>query len=107
MTPRTAPEPVHLVNSRRDAALGWLVAAVPYVQFLGAGFERRGDELTAILPFQDMLIGNPRLPALHGGATAAFMEVTAIIELAWAFLWEDIEAGHIDPGATGASPVLP
>ena len=60
------------MQARRDAALDWLVTAVPYVRFLGAGFERRGDELTALLPFQDMLIGNPRLPALHGGATAAF-----------------------------------
>jgi acyl-coenzyme A thioesterase PaaI-like protein len=107
MTQRPAPEPLHIVQARRDAALDWLVTAVPYVRFLGAGFERRGDELTAFLPFQDMLVGNPTLPALHGGATAAFMEVTAIIELAWAFLWEDIEAGRIDPSAAGVSPVLP
>ncbi len=107
MSMRPAPEPLHVVQARRETALDWLVTAVPYVRFLGAEFERRGDELTALLPFQDMLIGNPNLPALHGGATAAFMEVTAIIELAWAVLWEDIEAGRIDPGATGASPILP
>ena len=107
MTRWPAPEPLHVVQSRRDTALDWLVTAVPYVRFLGAEFERRGDELTALLPFQDMLVGNPGLPALHGGATAAFMEVTAIIELAWAVLWEDIEAGRIDPNATGVSPILP
>lgn len=91
---RTPPEPVHVVKSRREAALAWLTGGIPYVQFLGIRFDRRGDELTAHLPFDDALIGNPMLPALHGGATAAFLEVTAITELAWTVLWEDIEAGR-------------
>ncbi|MBC7479606.1 MAG: PaaI family thioesterase [Pseudorhodobacter sp.] len=90
---RAPPEPVHIVKSRREAALQWLTGGVPYIQFLGIQFDRRGDELTAVLPFDDKLIGNPRLPALHGGATAAFLETTAIIELAWTTLWEDMEAG--------------
>lgn len=89
------PEPVEVVKSRREAALSRLVASVPYIGFLGARFDRRGDELTAHLPFHPSLIGNPQLPALHGGATAAFLEVTAIIELAWTSLWEDIEAGRL------------
>jgi acyl-coenzyme A thioesterase PaaI-like protein len=109
MTPRNTPEPVQVIKSRRDAALGWLVSGVPYVGFLGVQFDRRGDELTAILPYRDMLIGNAALPALHGGATAAFLEVTAIIELAWTLLWEDLEAGRIDPAhlAAGPLPALP
>ena len=89
------PEPVEVVKSRREAALSRLVASVPYIGFLGARFDLRGDELTAHLPFHPSLIGNPQLPALHGGATAAFLEVTAIIELAWTSLWEDIEAGRL------------
>lgn len=96
MIDRPRPEPVQVVKQRRDAALRALVSGVPYIQFLGIGFERRGDELTAILPFDEKLIGNPRLPALHGGVTAAFLEVTAIIELSWSMLWDDIEAGRID-----------
>jgi acyl-coenzyme A thioesterase PaaI-like protein len=91
---RPPPEPVAVIKSRREAALQWLTSGVPYLQFLGIQFDRRGDELTAILPFDDRLIGNPNLPALHGGATAAFLETTAIIELAWTTLWEDIEAGR-------------
>ena len=86
------PEPVQVIKHRRDTALQGLVARIPYIQFLGIQFDRRGDELTAILPFADKLIGNPMLPALHGGATAAFLEVTAIIELGWAALWEGMEA---------------
>ena len=91
---RQPPEPVHIVKSRREAALQWLSGGVPYIQFLGIQFDRRGDELTAILPFADTLNGNPMIPALHGGAIAAFLEVTAIMELAWTTLWEDMEAGR-------------
>ena len=87
------PEPVQVVKQRRDAALNHLVSKIPYIGFLGVEFERRGDELTAVLPFKDDLIGNPILPALHGGATAAFFEISAIIELAWNELWFDIENG--------------
>jgi len=88
------PEPMQVVKQRRDATLQSLVQGVPYIQFLGINFDRRGDELTATLPFKDKLIGNPMIPAIHGGVTAAFLEVTAIIELSWAMIWEDMEAGQ-------------
>lgn len=85
------PEPAQVIKQRRDAALKALVDGVPYIHFLGMQFDRRGDEVTAILPFREELIGNPMLPAIHGGVTAAFLEVTAIIELAWSTNWERIE----------------
>ena len=88
------PEPVQVVKQRRDATLQKLVAGVPYIQFLGIEIDRRGDELTAILPFDEKLIGNPMLPALHGGVTAAFLEVTAIVELSWALIWEEMEGSN-------------
>lgn len=106
---RRAPDPVQVVKQRRDAALRALVQGVPYIQFMGIEFDRRGDELTAIMPFDEKLIGNPILPALHGGATAAFLEVTSIIGLSWAMLWDDIESGRLDPDAlvAGNLPRLP
>lgn len=91
---RAPPEPVQVVKGRRDAALRRIVDGIPYLGFLGIRFDRRGDELTAVLPFRDELIGNPRLPALHGGATAGFLEATAIVELAWTAMWEGMEAGR-------------
>lgn len=101
------PEPVQIIKTRRDAALSRLVAGVPYIQWMGIRFDRRGDELTAILPFRDELIGNPFLPALHGGATAAFLEVAAIIELSWSSLWEEMEAGKLDPSGVDAAHLPP
>lgn len=91
------PEPVQVVKKRRDAALEHLINRVPYIAFMGFRFDRRGDELTGIMPFRDDLIGNPMLPALHGGATAAFLETTAIIELSWAMMWDKMEAGELMP----------
>ena len=93
------PEPVAVIKQRREGALRGLVEGVPYIGFLGIRFDRRGDELTAVLPYHDSLIGNPLIPALHGGATAAFLEVTAIVELAWSTLWDGMEAeGALPPG---------
>lgn len=94
--PRQRPEPVAVIKQRRDRALAALVGGVPYIGFLGVDFDRRGDELTAVLNYDDKLIGNPLLPALHGGAIAAFLEVTAIMELSFNMLWDDIEGGRID-----------
>ncbi|MFN4159592.1 MAG: PaaI family thioesterase [Gemmobacter sp.] len=106
---RARPEPVQVVKQRRDGALRALVAGVPYIQYLGITFDRRGDELTAVLPYRDELIGNPLIPALHGGVTAAFLEVTAIIELSWSILWEEMEQGRLDPASIAPAhlPRLP
>ena len=94
---KAPPEPVQVVKGRRDAALRRLVEGIPFIAFLGLHFDRRGDELTAWLPFREDLIGNPLKPALHGGATAAFLEVAAIVELGWTATWEAMEAGHAVP----------
>jgi len=106
---RPKPEPVQVVKQRRDTALKTLVGGIPYVRFLGIQFDRRGDELTAILPFDETLIGNPFLPALHGGVTSAFLEITAMIELSWSMLWEEMEKGALDPQSLDAThlPRLP
>ena len=108
MSERPAPEPVQVIKERRDSALAALVGSVPYIGFLGIRFDRRGDELTAVLPYAEMLIGNPGLPALHGGATAAFLEVTAIVELGWALVWDRIETGdRIVTGGRAEATRLP
>ena len=103
------PEAVQVVKQRRDAALAALVGRMPYIRFLGVHFDRRGDELTAVMPFDQKLIGNPILPALHGGAIAGLLETMAIVELGWSQLWEDIESGAVDAEALqeGKLPRLP
>jgi acyl-coenzyme A thioesterase PaaI-like protein len=65
----------------RKPDLQALVDAIPYCRFLGIEIDRKGNELTTILRFDKKLIGNPVLPALHGGVVGAFLEVTAVIQL--------------------------
>ena len=62
-------------------ALQAMLARVPYARFLGVRMELAGDEMTAVLPFSTHLIGNPSLPALHGGVLGAFLEMTAYAQL--------------------------
>jgi uncharacterized protein (TIGR00369 family) len=64
-----------------DERLAAWLTAIPYVRFLGMRAELAGDEMTAILPFSPHLVGNPMIPAIHGGVVGAFMEVTALAQL--------------------------
>ncbi len=102
---RQKTEPMQVIKERRDGALLRLVEAVPYISFMGISFDRRGDELTATMAYSDMLIGNPTVPAIHGGATAAFLETTAIIELAWADIWAKIEGEKLSGAQIAALPL--
>jgi uncharacterized protein (TIGR00369 family) len=73
-----APKPPPPLTQAQIAAA---IDTIPYAHFLGVRPELRGDELTLILPYKDDLIGNPMLPALHGGAVGALMELTAVAQL--------------------------
>lgn len=53
----------------------------PFARFLGMRFEADGDQLTAILPFQEKFIGNRAINAMHGGCTGAFLELTAMAQV--------------------------
>ena len=66
----------------RDERLAATLAAIPYMRFLGMTAELAGDEMTAILPFAPQLVGNVMIPALHGGVIGAFLEMTALCQLA-------------------------
>ena len=55
--------------------------AIPYARFLGVAVERVNDKLECVLPFREEIIGNPVLPAIHGGVIGAFLELTALLRL--------------------------
>jgi acyl-coenzyme A thioesterase PaaI-like protein len=57
------------------------LANIPYAQTLGIEPQFMGEEFTLVLPYRDSNIGNPSLPALHGGGVGGFMEVCAIAQL--------------------------
>ena len=60
-----------------------IIDLVPYAGFLGLTAAIEGDELITTMRYGDHLIGNPALPALHGGTLGALLESAAIFELLW------------------------
>lgn len=86
-------ELVAAAKSAGDPAI--IAAGIPYSRFLGLSFAlaepaagagvERGDSpvILGTLTFSRTIIGNPVLPALHGGAIGALLESTAIVQLIW------------------------
>jgi uncharacterized protein (TIGR00369 family) len=58
-----------------------LVSLIPYAQLIGIECLRLGDDVVFRLPAKQDNIGNPTLPALHGGVIAGFMEHAALLHL--------------------------
>jgi acyl-coenzyme A thioesterase PaaI-like protein len=60
-----------------------LLDSTPYTRLLGIGVAEESDPPVLVLRFSEDLIGNIRLPAIHGGVIGAFLETTALATLAW------------------------
>lgn len=69
--------------------LARLMRDVPYLSMMGFEFSLEDGDLRAVMPYREDLIGNPSLPALHGGAIASFLESTALMALGCARIWTD------------------
>jgi acyl-coenzyme A thioesterase PaaI-like protein len=76
---------VNAIVTAARASRNWtpIVELVPYACFLGVRLDIKGDQFTACMPFDPKLIGNPALPALHGGATGGFLECAGMFYLLW------------------------
>lgn len=58
-----------------------LLQLIPYASLIGIQCSRDGDDLLFCLPASADNIGNPLLPAIHGGVIAGFMELSAALYL--------------------------
>ncbi|MCA6063152.1 PaaI family thioesterase [Thalassolituus marinus] len=58
-----------------------LVDSIPYAGFIGLKFQRFGQDVLFQLPKNEDNIGNPILPAIHGGVIGGFMELAASLHL--------------------------
>ena len=72
-----------IAGARRSHDFTQLVEAIPYARFLGITVAERDGDLIAQLAYDDKLIGNTLLPAIHGGVVGAFLETAAIMKLLW------------------------
>jgi uncharacterized protein (TIGR00369 family) len=64
------------------AKLDAFLAARPYARFLGMRTMVEGEAARVVLPFAPHLVGNPLIPALHGGVVGGFLELAALAHLA-------------------------
>lgn len=58
-----------------------MVDNIPYAQFIGLKFQRLGQDILFHLSANPDNIGNPILPAIHGGVIGGFMELAASLQL--------------------------
>lgn len=68
-----------------------MIAATPYAQFVGLTLEVVDNVPICRLAYRPTNIGNPLLPALHGGVIGALLESAAIFHL----IWSGTETGSI------------
>ena len=71
-----------ITRARTQRRPQWLIDAIPYARLIGVEGNLIGDELMFRLQSCDDNLGNPTLPALHGGVIGGFMEVSALLHLA-------------------------
>jgi acyl-coenzyme A thioesterase PaaI-like protein len=65
-------------SAKESGNLALLVRTIPYLEFLGFALESSNGELLGKMTYADPLIGNPAIPALHGGTIGALLESTSI-----------------------------
>jgi uncharacterized protein (TIGR00369 family) len=70
-----------IVREPNAETLALWIEKVPYAAYLGIKVEVSNDDILFILPENEKLVGNPSLPALHGGVVGAFMEQSAAFQL--------------------------
>ncbi|MGC8535107.1 MAG: PaaI family thioesterase [Rhizomicrobium sp.] len=58
-----------------------LLNSIPYCRWMGIKVLQDGEGVVLELPFDQKLIGNPMLPALHGGVIGALLETAALAQV--------------------------
>lgn len=74
-------DPDILRYSRETGDFSRMLGSIPYAGFIGLECERFGDDLIFRLPEKESNLGNPILPAIHGGVIGGFMELSAALYL--------------------------
>ncbi len=77
----TLTETIEAARSAGDP--GALARAIPYADFVGIGAYLDGGAVVCTLAGDGPIVGNPALPAIHGGVIGAFLEHAALMQLMW------------------------
>lgn len=74
-------DPEILRYTRESGDFSRMLESIPYARFIGLACDQFGDDLIFRLPQKEENLGNPILPAIHGGVIGGFMEMSAAIYL--------------------------
>jgi len=81
MTPADSRFEDVLREAQQSGQFQPLVDQIPYANLIGLKFQQLGKDVLFQLPKNDDNIGNPILPAIHGGVIGGFMELAASLHL--------------------------
>jgi len=73
-----------IARAKETGDYNGIIGEIPYLKFLGLQLRTTDEGILCELPANAKLIGNPLLPAMHGGVIGALLESAAIIQLLWA-----------------------
>jgi len=68
-------------EARESNRIDLILEKIPYARLIGMELVQLGKEFVYKLPPRESNIGNPTLPALHGGVIGGFMENAAIVHV--------------------------
>lgn len=68
---------------RQLGDFGAFSALIPYAAVVGFEVEKTADGPVTLLPPKDSNIGNPLIPAVHGGVVGALLEHAGIMQILW------------------------
>lgn len=70
-----------IAEVRQSGDFNTVCSNIPYARKIGMECQKEGSTALFLLPANDANIGNPVLPAIHGGVVGGFMEMSAAIHL--------------------------
>jgi uncharacterized protein (TIGR00369 family) len=74
----------NILNEAREQGNPQLLAdTIPYAKAMGIRFSQEDDKLIGCMEFEQLLIGDIGVGALHGGTIGALLESTAIFSILW------------------------
>lgn len=79
-----------LEQARQDREPQQILDVIPYSSFIGVKAKIEDNRILFFMPEQHSNIGNPSLPAIHGGVIGGFMELSAAVELLYTLNIEKI-----------------
>lgn len=73
----------HIAEAKSAGDPASLAEKIPFAGFLGLSLKLDDEGLICKIDAAEKLIGNPTLPALHGGVLGSLLESAAIFLLIW------------------------